>query len=330
LTDMQVFFGLEKLPERYQGAVAALGVFDGLHYAHQEILRGVIRLAQARQTASMMITFDPHPRNVLANDPNAIIPLLTTREEKINLLKDSKLDAILFLEVNSKLLNTSSERFVKSVLVDALAVRKVVIGYDYHFGRGRSGRAEQLTRFGMRYGFEVETFPPISLNGSPVRSSIIRSLLQEGKVAKAARLLGRFYSIWGLVIHGTGRGTNLGFPTANLKVSNSHKLIPADGVYLTKVFNQEQTYFGLCNIGIRKTFGERDRVVEVYLVNCGEINLYGTEITLEFLECLREEIQFPTVAELVKQMDIDKQTALEKIKIYCEMEDKPNGIGKRS
>jgi len=316
LTDMQVFFGLETLPEHYKGAIVALGVFDGLHYAHQEILRGVVRLAKTRQMASMMITFDPHPRNVLAKDPNANIPLLTTREEKINLLRDSELDAILFLEVNSKLLNTSSERFVKNILVDALAVQKVVIGYDYHFGRGRSGRAEQLTRFGMRYGFEVETFPPISLNGSPVRSSIIRSLLQEGKVVKAARLLGRSYGISGLVVHGTGRGTNLGFPTANLKVSDSHKMIPADGVYLTKVFSKEQTYFGLCNIGIRKTFGERDRVVEVYLINSGEINLYGSEITLEFLECLREEIQFPTVSELVKQMNLDKQTALEKIKNY--------------
>jgi riboflavin kinase/FMN adenylyltransferase len=313
---MQVFFGLETLPGRYKGAVVALGVFDGLHYAHQEILQGVIRLAQARQAASMMITFDPHPRNVLAKDPNAIIPLLTTREEKINLLRDSELDAILFLEVNPKLLNTSSERFVKNVLVDALAVQKVVIGYDYHFGRGRSGRAEQLSRFGMRYGFEVETFPPISLNGSPVRSSIIRSLLQDGKVAKASRLLGRSYGISGVVVHGTGRGTNLGFPTANLKVSNSHKVIPADGVYLTKVFSKEQAYFGLCNVGIRKTFGERDRVIEVYLINSGEINLYGSEITLEFLECLREEIQFPTVAELVRQMNVDKQTALEKIKNY--------------
>jgi riboflavin kinase/FMN adenylyltransferase len=313
---MQVFFGLETLPGRYKGAVVALGVFDGLHYAHQEILRGVIHLAQARQAASMMITFDPHPRNVLAKDPNAIIPLLTTREEKINLLRDSELDAILFLEVNPKLLNTSSERFVKNVLVDALAVQKVVIGYDYHFGRGRSGRAEQLSRFGMRYGFEVETFPPISLNGSPVRSSIIRSLLQEGKVAKASRLLGRSYGISGVVVHGTGRGTNLGFPTANLKVSDFHKVIPADGVYLTKVFSKEQTYFGLCNVGIRKTFGERDRVIEVYLINSGEINLYGSEITLEFLECLREEIQFPTVAELVRQMNVDKQTALEKIKNY--------------
>lgn len=313
---MQVFFGLETLPEHYKSAVVALGVFDGLHYAHLEILRGVIRLAKTQQTASMMITFDPHPRNIMAKDPNSIIPLLTTRAEKIKLLKDSELDAILFLEVNSSLLNTSSERFVKDVLVDALAVQKVVIGYDYHFGRGRSGRAEQLARFGMRYGFEVETWPPISLNGSPVRSSIIRSLLQERKVAKAARLLGRFYGISGLVVHGTGRGTSLGFPTANLKVSEPYKMIPTDGVYLTKVFSNEQICFGLCNIGIRKTFGERDRVVEVYLMNGDKINLYGSEITLEFLECLREEIQFPSVAELVKQMNIDKQTALEKIKNY--------------
>jgi len=313
---MQVFFGLETLPERFKGAVVALGVFDGLHYAHQEILRGVVRLAQARQTAAMMITFDPHPRNVLAKDSNAIIPLLTTREEKISLLKESELDAILFLEVNSRLLNTSSERFVKNVLVEALAVQRVVIGYDYHFGRGRSGRAEQLSQFGMRFGFEVETFPPIALNGSPVRSSIIRSLLQEGKVAKAARLLGRSYGISGLVVHGTGRGMNLGFPTANLKVSDSAKMIPADGVYLTKVFSQAQTYFGLCNIGIRKTFGERDRVVEVYLINSGEINLYGSEITFEFLEWLRAEIQFPTIAELIKQMNVDQQTALAKIKNY--------------
>jgi riboflavin kinase/FMN adenylyltransferase len=313
---MQVFFGLDKIPEDYRGAVVTLGVFDGLHFAHQEILRRVIRVAKASQAAAMMITFDPHPRNVLAEEPDSIIPLLTTRAEKIKLLKDTALDAILFLEVNSELLNTVSEKFVKNVLVDALAVQKVVIGYDYHFGKGREGRAGQLAQFGIRYGFEVETLPPIALNGSPVRSSIIRSLLQEGKVTKASRLLGRYYGISGSVVHGTGRGTSLGFPTANLQISDSDKMIPADGVYLTKVFTKEQTWFGLCNVGIRKTFGERERVVEVYLMNGDGINLYDSEINLEFLECLREEIQFPTVAELVRQMNMDKQKALAKIKNY--------------
>jgi len=310
---MQVFFGLDALPQYFKGAVVTLGVFDGLHLAHMEIIRRVINSAVKEQTSSMAITFDPHPRKILDQSGNSI-PLLTTQQEKLKFLEDTELDATLFLKVDETLLNTSSEAFVEKVLVNLMNVKRVIVGYDYHFGKGRGGRAGQLIQLGQKYGFSVETVAPILLNNEPVRSSLIRSLLEEGQVGKAAKLLGRYYGISGHVVHGAGRGNSLGFPTANIEINDPEKMIPSDGVYLSKVQVNEQQFFGICNIGIRETFNERDRVIEVYLMNTAQTDLYGAEIEVEFLERLRDEIKFDTLEELKNQMILDEKECLKKIK----------------
>ncbi len=310
---MQVFFGLDALPQYFKGAVVTLGVFDGLHLAHMEIIRRVINSAVQEQTGSMAITFDPHPRKILNHSKNSV-PLLTTPQEKLKLLEDTELDATLFLKVDEALLNTGSEAFVEKVLVDLMDVKKVIVGYDYHFGKGRGGRAGQLIQLGQKYGFSVETVAPILLDNEPVRSSLIRSLLEEGQVEKAAKLLGRYYGISGYVVHGAGRGISLGFPTANIEINNPEKMIPLDGVYLSKVRVNGQRYFGICNIGIRKTFHEHDRVIEVYLMNTAQTDLYGAEIEVDFLERLRDEIKFDTIEELKNQMILDEKECLKKIK----------------
>ncbi len=312
---MQVFYGLDELPDDWRGAVVTLGVFDGLHRAHTDILQRVVDSARQRDCRSMLITFDPHPRNVLAF-PEVPVPLLTTPREKTELLKDSELDAVLFLKVNQELLNTDSEEFVKTILVDKLQVRKVIVGYDYHFGKDRGGKTEQLIEYGEKYQFAVETVQPIMQEGEAVRSSVIRLLISEGQVVKAAKLLGRPYSIQGKVIHGSGRGRQLGFPTANLKVNDPQKMIPSSGIYLTTVDIDDRRYFGLCNVGTRKTFNEFKQIIEVYIMNLNNVDLYGSEIRINFLEWIRDEIKFDTVEELIDQMKSDEKECLKKTTKY--------------
>ena len=318
---MDVYYGIEEMEKAYKGAVVTLGVYDGLHRAHMQIIDHVVESAQQLETKSMIITFDPHPRNVLSPH-NPPVKSLTTPSEKITALNDTALDGVLFLNVDADLLNTASEEFVRTLLVDKLRARKVIVGYDYHFGKNRDGKPDQLLKYGRKYGFDVEIIAPIRLNETTIRSSAIRALLSDGNVEKAAELLGRPYSITGKVVHGSGRGRTLGFPTANIKPAATDKMIPADGIYLTKCRVLETTYFGICNIGVRKTFGEHDRVIEIYLMDVDDVDLYGTGFEMKFLQRLRDEIKFGTREELIEQMKKDEIECRDRIKKYDdEMED---------
>jgi len=313
---MQVYFGIDTLPEHFKGTVATLGVFDGLHLAHMEIINRVIRRAHEKKKNSMLITFDPHPRKVLSNSDEFSLPILTTTKEKIKLLNDTFLDAALFLMVDKKFLNMSDEDFVKNILVDQLGVNELIVGYDYHFGKNRRGNPELLKSKEREFGFFTQVVPLQKVEGDLISSSLIRELLLEGNVEKAGKLLGRPYSFMGHIIIGSGRGKELGFPTANIKLNNSEKLIPANGVYFTRAFIREIEYFGICNIGVRLTFNESDLVIEVHIVDSLEENLYGSEIEVQFLERLRNEIKFKSEKELKKQVYLDKQNCLRKVKDY--------------
>ncbi|MCD6440968.1 MAG: bifunctional riboflavin kinase/FAD synthetase [Candidatus Marinimicrobia bacterium] len=313
---MQVFYGLEALPENFKSAVVTLGVFDGLHRAHMAIIQKVIDSAKAAHSYSMLVTFDPHPRKYLNSSIGDTVLLLTPPEEKVHLLEGTALDAVLFLKTDKTLMDMGSEEFVGKILVNQIGVKKIIVGYDYHFGKQREGRAEHLVDLGRRYGFSVEIIAPIQFENEAVRSSVIRSLLSEGKVKKAANLIGRNYSVSGAVAHGAGRGMVLDFPTANIEINNRDKMLPKDGVYLTKVKVNGKRYFGICNIGVRKTFDEHDRIVEVHILNVPDIDLYGAVVEIDFLERLRDELKFETVESLKHQMINDEKVCLEKIKEY--------------
>ncbi len=312
---MVVFNGIGELGDDYKGVVVTLGVYDGLHRAHMNIVDQVITSAADLNTRSMMITFDPHPRNVLSSSGPAV-KQLTTASEKVAILGDSALDSILFLNVDQDLLNTDSEVFIKTVLVDKLGVRKVIVGYDYHFGKNRGGKIDQLLDYGKKYGFELDIVGQILLENEPIRSSVIRSMLADGNVEKATRLLGRYYSITGAVVHGSGRGKTMGFPTANIDPDCPDKMIPSDGIYLTECTVGTTQYFGMCNIGVRKTFDEQNKIIEVYLMDVDTIDLYGHTLEMKFLERLRDEIKFATSAELIAQMKKDETNCRARIKKY--------------
>lgn len=315
---MQVFFGLDAIPRFYRDAVVTLGVYDGLHRAHMEIVNRVIEAARSQNTYSILVTFNPHPRSVLAQAPDQPVPLLTTYKEKMRLLGDTGLDAALFLEVNMDFLQQTAEKFVESVLVQQLRVRQLIVGYDYHFGRDRRGTAGYLSQLGDTYGFGVEIVDPVLIGDVTVRSSLIRDLLLKGEVAAAARYLGRPYGISGFVVHGAGRGQRLGFPTANLQPDNPDKLVPADGVYLCRVIVNEEVHYGITNVGIRSTFQESGRVIESFLLNTNGLHLYGAPLEIFFLERIRDERKFPDEEQLREQMVEDRKICIEKIKQYRE------------
>ncbi|MDD5061952.1 MAG: riboflavin kinase, partial [Candidatus Marinimicrobia bacterium] len=213
---------------------------------------------------------------------------------------------------------------IKQILINRLKIQALVIGYDYHFGRERRGNPHTLESAGQEYGFKVVIMPPFYSNDVLVRSSLIRQLIADGKVVEANELLGWSYSFSGKVVKGSGRGHNLGFPTANLMTEVAQKLIPADGVYFVKACLSRKEYYGILNIGVRKTFDESERTIELYLINFPDQELYGREIRVAMLERLRDELKFETTAALEEQMQADLKLCIGKIskkenetEVYC-------------
>ena len=311
---MNVYFGVDELPENFKGSVISLGVFDGLHLAHLEIINRVVERAVEEKTHSMIVSFYPHPQRVLSNRKYSDLPILTTIDEKKELLESNKLDASLFLKADRKFLGVTAEDFIKDVLVDQIRVKEVIVGYDYHFGKDRLGSPALLKEQGEYFGFHTELIPPFRIENVVVSSSLIRKLLLEGNIKESNKLIGRSYSFKGHVVLGSGRGKTIGFPTANIKLNDPEKLIPKGGVYLTKVKIEEVSVFGMCNIGVRPTFNESEVVIEIHLLSGNEQNLYCKEVEVRFLERVRDEVRFSSFELLKRQIDLDRSHCIEKIK----------------
>ena len=294
-------FSPEDLPLNLPSPVVTLGNFDGLHLGHQQLIRETQKLAQELSGTPMVVTFEPHPRLVLY--PQAGFKLLTTFEERLQLMAELGVAAVLVLPFTRRLAQLPAEEFVEEYLLDGLRIKGLVVGFNYRFGRARAGDVELLQTLGEKYQFQTRVLPPYLLEGQVVSSSLIRELLGQGRVKEAARFLGRFYRLSGQVIPGHQRGQDLGFPTANLKVPEE-KLIPASGVYAVKVKWQRHSFSGVMNIGYKPTFEERELSLEVHLLDF-QGQLYGEELKVEFVEYLRPEKRFPSPAALKKQIELD-------------------------
>ncbi len=270
----------------------AIGVFDGVHLGHQKVLK----------EAGWALTFHPHPREVLTG--GADVTFLTTLEERQKLIP-----RLLVLRFNRRLANYSPERFVKEVLVDTLKVKKVFVGYDFCFGKNRSGNIQTLIVLGRKFGFEIDVIPVIKAGGVEVRSSKIRQLLTKGRVDQAAVLLGRPYRLEGQVVGGQKLGRKLGFPTANLKL-HPQKCLPALGIYQAWACLGRRRYKAVVSIGLRPTVQPKSGgvVVEAYLLRF-QRSIYGQNLALEFLKHLRPERRFGSLKQLVRQMQRDVKKA---------------------
>lgn len=304
---MKVFYGFKTLRHFFPRAVVTIGAFDGVHLAHRAILRRIIRRARRLQGTSLLVTFDPHPLQVLRPDQPFLA--LTCIEHRIQILSSLGLGACVVIRFTRRFSRLSAKDFIKKVLIQKLRVKELWVGFDYVFGRNREGTLKLLREYGRRYGFRVQKISEVRLGGKSISSTHIRKLVTQGKLAEASRLLGRPYSLYGKVIRGRGVGKRLGYPTANIEPY--HEAIPPGGVYGVQVRvrkkGSSREYWGLLNIGRRPTLGRKGSLsIEVHLLDF-EGNLYGRKIEVLFLKRIRPEKKFPDENALIERIRRDER-----------------------
>jgi len=283
-----------------------IGVFDGVHLGHEHLIGELTQLASSRNLLSGIITFNRHPRVVLAHQ--ARLARLTTLDEKYILLKKLGVDFVIPLTFNEKVASLSAREFI-SLLQEHLRMSGLVIGPNFALGRKREGDTETLKLLGGETGFTVRVVEPLIIKDLMPSSTAIRQALVEGNMAMVNKLLGRHFSLNGVVVSGVERGQTMGFRTANLKVDGDHAL-PADGVYVTRARIGDNVYQSVTNIGLRPTFDENERSIETHILDFSA-DIYGQEIALEIVERLREEMKFSRPEELISQIGIDVRKARE-------------------
>jgi riboflavin kinase/FMN adenylyltransferase len=292
-------------------AVVTVGTFDGVHVGHQSVLTEIARRAQAQGLKSVLVTFDPHPLEVV--NPGAAPLLLTLPHEKRAILAQTPVDHAVFLRFTEEMRRLSPEAFVRDVLEARLHVAELVIGHDHGFGRDRAGDVELLRRIGAEDGFRVDVVPAVLVDGRTVSSTAVRRAVAGGDLATAARLLGRRYSVAGSVAAGAGRGRTIGVPTANVVPPSPRKLLPPDGVYACQVSWAGGVRGAMVNLGPRPTFGETARLLEAHLLGF-DGDLYGQEVQVEFVRRLRDIQRFDSAQELEAQLGRDRAAALDALR----------------
>jgi riboflavin kinase/FMN adenylyltransferase len=288
--------------------VVTVGTFDGVHRGHWAVLEEIARRARASQRESVLVTFEPHPLEVV--NPQAAPPLLTTSEEKRAILAKSAVDRVEFVPFTEELRTFLPERFVREILEARFGLGELVIGHDHGFGFGRAGGVELLRRLGAEDGFAVDVVEAVHLpDGRTISSTMIRRAIAGGDLATAADALGRPYAVTGVVEQGAGRGRTIGIPTANIASPSPRKLLPPDGVYAATVDVAGQRHGAMVNLGARPTFGVAARGLEAHLFEFSG-DLYGKSATVSFVSRLRNTQRFESVEALRSQLERDRQDAL--------------------
>ncbi len=286
------------LPEK--DMLLTIGVFDGVHLGHKHLISQLTEHAKEQNLLSGVVTFRQHPQEVLS--PQTKLPYLTSLAEKVNLLKNEGVDVVITLSFTRELAQLNAGQFV-GLLKKYLRMRGLIIGPDFALGRNREGNANTLRTLGQDMNFSITAIPPVVANGEVVSSTAIRDALANGDIKRVIRLIGRFFSLQGRVITGTGRGSKLGFPTVNLDI-DTKQAVPKEGVYATWIHIDDKAYQSVTNIGRRPTFGGNERTVETYVLDYHG-NLYGAELKIDVVERLRDEKRFNTTEELRKQIAED-------------------------
>ena len=286
--------------------VLTIGTFDGVHLGHQKVLKRL----ENEELSSVVLTFFPHPRMVLY--PNEDIKLIQTIDERCEALAKNNIDHLIIHPFDIALSQLEAEDFVKTILVDLLKIKKIIVGYDHRFGKNRSANFDDLVNYGKKYGFIVEKIDAQELEQQTISSTKIRQAVDAGQMNKAKRFIGEYFSIQGIVIKGKSLGRTIGFPTANIFIKETYKLLPKNGVYLVQSIIDNQSYFGMMNIGHNPTTDSEGFFIEVYFFDFTK-DLYHKSLKINFLEFLREEIKFENVDVLKKQLSKDKSACLNKI-----------------
>jgi riboflavin kinase/FMN adenylyltransferase len=285
-------------PER--NTLLTIGVFDGVHLGHRRLIAELLKRSAQRHLLAGVVTFRQHPEDVLSTGKN--MPFLTDIKTRIKLLQNEGISLIVPLTFTKKLAGLSARQFIV-LLQKYLRMRGLVIGPDFALGRRREGNIEILRKLGQEMGFSLTIVPPLKINGETVSSTAIRKAMADGDMKKVRELTGRYFNLHGKVVTGAGRGESLGFPTANLDI-NSGQALPPDGVYAGLAHADGRTYQTMTNIGYDPTFGDNERTVEAYLLDYSG-DLYGQELSVDFIARLRDEKKFKNAEELKKQMAED-------------------------
>ena len=287
------------------GTVITVGTYDGVHLGHKRVLEEIANRARIAGRRSVLVTFEPHPLEVV--NPQAAPPLLTVGTERREILAQSELDAVAFLDFDRDMSKLPPEEFIRR-LVKRFNVKELVIGYDHGFGKGRAGDEQLLRILGDQMGFAVDVVPRVDYDNRAVSSTRVRRAVAGGALETAKVLLGRHYSMAGTVIHGEGRGKDLGYRTINLQVDAPQKLLPPNGVYAVGVEWIGGVAGGMMHQGPRPTFGEDERSLEVHLFDV-DVDLYGSEVKVSWIKRLRDIVTFSSPEELTKQLRYDRQAA---------------------
>lgn len=299
------------LPPHVRGTVLTVGTFDGVHRGHRDVIDRLVKRARSRGLPSLLVTFDPHPMEVV--NPAAAPLLLTTREEKLEVLAESGIDYLAVVPFTPALSAFSAEEFVETVLRRRFRLDELLIGYDHGFGRQRAGNVGVLKELGEKDGFKVEVVEAVaSADGHSISSTSIRRAVAGGDLSRACEGLGRPYSVSGRVVEGSQRGRSLGFPTLNLGPAPSRKLLPPEGVYAVRVQTPRGPAGGMLNLGPRPTFGDMSTTLEAHLFDT-DGNFYGAQVRIDLLARLRETRRFASADQLMNQLrqdELDARNAL--------------------
>ncbi len=304
---MKIYDGVDQFP-KLDFAVVTSGTFDGVHFGHQKILKRVKEIAKNVNGETVLLTFWPHPRLVLFPE-NHNLKLLTTFNEKAALLEKFGIDHLVKIPFTTAFSKLTSKQFVDEYLVEKINTKKLVIGYDHRFGRNREGSFDYLATNAPKYGFTIEEIPKQDIDHVAVSSTKIRNALAEGDISHANNYLGRFYELSGTVVKGDQIGRTIGFPTANISVTEPLKLIPADGAYAVYIKIGQDRFGGMMNIGLRPTLNGKTRTIEVHLFDFDQ-NIYNLTINIQIVAQIRNEIKFDSLEALTSQLSIDRKKAL--------------------
>lgn len=307
---MLIYRSIDKFDD-INSSIVTIGNFDGIHSGHLSIVNKAVHLANEKNIESVVITFDPHPKTILFTSKLPENYQISTIEKKISIFEKVGIDILLIIPFDLELSHIDAEDFLKTFIINKFNPVDIIVGYDHHFGHNRKGDYKLLVKNSIKFGYSAHQIDGVELEGYIISSTQIRKYISEGNIRKANEMLGWDYEITGHVVKGDGNGNRLGFPTANIIPNAESQIIPKQGVYKVNVKIENIKYSGMCNIGMRPTFNGNDVKIEVNIFTDKYLKLYGKELTIEFIEFLREEIHFTSIELLISQLEKDKMRCLE-------------------
>jgi len=300
---VKIYHSIEDFPSDLR-TIVTIGTFDGVHKGHKAIINRLNEIAKKEDLESVILTFNPHPRHVLYPDDQEL-RLINTMEEKIEALSKTKLNNLVVHRFTKEFSRINSVHFIRDVLVNKMNMKYMVVGFNHHFGKNREGTFDNLLELSDLYDFKIEKIEPQNIDEITISSTKIRKAINLGDLEKVRLYLSSNFSVSGEVVEGNKLGSKIGFPTANIKINNQWKILPRNGVYAVLVFIRDQRYFGMLNLGTRPSISDDSFAIEVHLFDFN-MNIYNTQLKIEFIERIRDEKKFENLDQLRSQIKIDE------------------------